>query len=224
MRKSTRTTTKKQSRRRRYKTKCRRSNRLCVVRRRTRKQYGASGKRTIGEAVDEMRERLKQQDRSWYDANVVPAEERSAIRRAEMEARDRPEAFRAPSIASMGDPEMMRKHIETLDRAEERDNQLLRDDLERAMAKADAEVELDRQREEAEAEAARQREEAEAARQREEAEKYSFKNLYPITKGPTPLFHYADHIMAAEQAPPGSDFRNIFKNEKRRLLKKKRKR
>ena len=204
MRKSTRTTTKKQSCRRRYKTKCRRSTRRCV-RRRTRKQYG-SGKRTIGEAVDEMRERLKQKDRSWYDANVVPAENRSAIRRAEIEAQGRPEAFRAPSIASMGDPEMMRKHIETLDRAEERDNQLLRDDLERAMAKADAEVE------------------AEAARQREEEDKYSFKNLYPITRGPTPLFHYADHIMAAEQAPPGSNFRNIFNNEDNQPLKKKRKR
>ena len=193
MRKSTRTTTKKQSCRRRYKTKCRRSTRRCV-RRRTRKQYG-SGKRTIGEAVDEMRERLKQKDRSWYDANVVPAENRSAIRRAEIEAQGRPEAFTAPSIASMGDPEMMRKHIETLDRAEER-----------AMAKADAEVE------------------AEAARQREEEDKYSFKNLYPITRGPTPLFHYADHIMAAEQAPPGSNFRNIFNNEDNQPLKKKRKR
>jgi len=224
MRKSTRTTTKKQSRRRRYKTKCRRSNRRCVVRRRTRKQYGASGKRTIGEAVDEMRERLKQKDRSWYDANVVPAEERSAKRRAEMEARDRPEAFTAPSIASMGDPEMMRKHLETLDRAEERDNQLLRDDLERAMAKADAEVELDRQREEAEAEAARQREEAEAARQREEEERYSFNNLYPITRGPTPLFHYADHIMAAEPVPDGSTFMNIFNNKDNKPLKKKRRR
>jgi hypothetical protein len=111
----------------------------------------------------------------------------------------------------MGDPEMMRKHIETLDRAEERDNQLLRDDLERAMAKADAEVELDRQREE-----------AEAARQREEEDKYSFKNLYPITRGPTPLFHYADHIMAAEQAPPGSTFENLFKNDDAQPQKKRR--
>ena len=202
MRKSTRTTTKKQSRRRRYKTKCRRSTRRCV-RRRTRKQYG-SGKRTIGEAVDEMRERLKQKDRSWYDANVVPAENRSAIRRAEIEAQGRPEAFRAPSIASMGDPEMMRKHIETLDRAEERNNKLLRDDLERAMAKADAEVE------------------AEAVRQREEEEKYSFKNLYPITKGPKPLFHYAGHIMAAEQAPSGSTFENLFKNDDAQPQKKRR--
>ena len=224
MRKSTRITTKKQSRRRRYKTKCRRSNRRCVVRRRTRKQYGASGKRTIGEAVDAMRERLKRNDQDWYNANVVPAEERSAKRRAEMEARDRPEAFTAPSIASMGDPEMMRKHLETLDRAEERDNQLLRDDLERAMAKADAEVELDRQREEAEAEAARQREEAEAARQREEEERYSFNNLYPITRGPTPLFHYADHIMAAEPVPDGSTFMNIFNNKDNKPLKKKRRR
>lgn len=212
MRKSTRTTTKKQSRRRRYKTKCRRNTRRCVQRR-TRKQYGASGKRTIGEAVDEMRERLKRNDRDWYNANVVPAEERSAKRRAEMEAQDRPEAFTAPSIASMGDPEMMRKHLETLDRAEERDNQLLKHALARAMAKADAEVELDRQREE-----------AEAARQREEAEKYSFKNLYPITRGPNPLFHYADHIMAAEPVPAGSNFRNIFNNEDNKPLKKKRKR
>ena len=98
MRKSTRTTTKKQTRRRRYKTKCRRSNRRCVVRRRTRKQYGASRKRSIGEAVDKMRQRLKQQDRSWYNSNVVPAEERSAKRRAEIEAQGRPEAFTAPSV------------------------------------------------------------------------------------------------------------------------------
>ena len=224
MRKSTRITTKKQSRRRRYKTKCRRNTRRCALRRRTRKQYGASGKRTIGEAVDEMRERLKQNDRDWYNANVVPAEERSAKRRAEMEARDRPEAFTAPSIASMGDPEMMRKHLETLDRVEERDNQLLKHALARSIAKADAEVELDRQREEAEAEAARQREEAEAARQREEAEKYSFKNLYPITRGPNPLFHYADYIMAAEPVPDGSTFMNIFNNKDNKPLKKKRKR
>lgn len=210
MRKSTRITTKKQTRRRRYKTKCRRNTRRCVLRR-TRKQYGASGRRTIGEAVDEMRERLKRNDRDWYNANVVPAEERSAKRRAEMEARDRPEAFTAPSIASMGDPEMMRKHLETLDRAEERDNQLLKHALARSIAKADAEVELDRQREE-----------AEAARQREEAEKYSFKNLYPITRGPNPLFHYADHIMAAEPVPAGPKFMNIFKNEEKRLLKNKR--
>ena len=220
MRKSTRITTKKQTRRRRYKTKCRRNTRRC----RTRKQYGASGKRTIGEAVDAMRERLKRNDQDWYNANVVPAEERSAKRRAEMEARDRPEAFTAPSIASMGDPEMMRKHLETLDRVEERDNQLLKHALARSIAKADAEVELDRQREEAEAEAARQREEAEAARQREEAEKYSFKNLYPITRGPNPLFHYADYIMAAEPVPDGSTFMNIFNNKDNKPLKKKRKR
>ena len=214
MRKSTRITTKKQSRRRRYKTKCRRSTRRCT-RRRTRKQYGASGKRTIGGADDEIRERLKRNDRDWYNANVVPAEERSAKRRAEMEARDRPEAFTAPSIASMGDPEMMRKHLETLDRVEERDNQLLKHALARSIAKADAEVELDRQREEAE---------AEAARQREEAEKYSFKNLYPITRGPNPLFHYADYIMAAEPVPDGSTFMNIFNNKDNKPLKKKRKR
>ena len=199
MRKSTRITTKKQSRRRRYKTKCSRNTRRCT-RRRTRKQYGASGKRTIGEAVDEMRERLKRNDRDWYNANVVPAEERSAKRRAEMEAMDRPEAFTAPSIASMGDPEMMRKHIETLDRAEERDNQLLKHALARSIAKADAEAEA-----EAEAE-----------------EKYSFKNLYPITRGPKPLFHYAGEMMSAEQVPAGPKFMNIFKNEERRLLKNKR--
>ena len=198
MRKSRRTTTKKQSRRRRYKTKCRRSTRRCA-RRRTRKQYG-SGKRTIGEAVDEMRERLKQQDRSWYDANVVPAEERSAKRRAEIDARNRPEAFTAPSIASMGDPEMMRMHLETLDRAEERDNQLLKHALARSIAKADTEAEA-----EAEAE-----------------EKYSFKNLYPITRGPKPLFHYAGEMMIAEPVPAGPKFMNIFKNEERRLLKNKR--
>jgi hypothetical protein len=138
MRKSTRINTKKQTRRRRYKTKCRRNTRRCA-RRRTRKQYGAAGKRSIGEAVDEMRQRLKQQDSSWYNANVVPAEERSAKRRAEIDARGRPEAFTAPSIASMGDSEMMRKHIDTLDRAEERDNQLLKHALERSIARADAE-------------------------------------------------------------------------------------
>ena len=214
MRKSTRITTKKQSRRRRYKTKCRRSTRGCA-RRRTRKQYGSSGKRSIGEAVDAMRERLKRNDQDWSNANVVPAEERSAKRRAEMEARDRPEAFTAPSIASMGDPEMMRKHLETLDRAEERDNQLLKHALARSIAKADAEVELDRQREEAE---------AEAARQREEAEKYSFKNLYPITRGPNPLFHYAGEMMIAEPVPDGSTFMNIFNNKDNKPLKKKRRR
>ena len=203
MRKSTRITTKKQSRRRRYKTKCRRNTRRCVQRR-TRKQYGASGRRTIGEAVDEMRERLKRNDRDWYNANVVPAEERSAKRRAEMEARDRPEAFTAPSIASMGDPEMMRKHLETLDRAEERDNQLLKHALARSIAKADAEAE------------------AEAEQQRQEEEKYSFKNLYPITGGPNPLFHYAGHMVSAEPVPAGPTFMNIFKNEEKRLLKNKR--
>jgi hypothetical protein len=155
-----------------------------------------------------MRERLKRNDRDWYNANVVPAEERSAKRRAEMEARDRPEAFTAPSIASMGDPEMMRKHLETLDRAEERDNQLLKHALARSIAKADAEAE-------AEAEA-----EAKAAAE----EKYSFKNLYPITRGPNPLFHYADKMMSAEPVPAGPEFMNIFKNEKRRLLKNKKKR
>ena len=214
MRKSRRITTKKQSRRRRYKTKCRRNTRRCVQRR-TRKQYGVSGRRTIGGADDEIKERLKRNDRDWYNANVVPAEERSAKRRAEMEARDRPEAFTAPSIASMGDPEMMRKHLETLDRVEERDNQLLKHALARSIAKADAEVELDRQREEAE---------AEAARQREEAEKYSFKNLYPITRGPNPLFHYADYIMAAEPVPDGSTFMNIFNNKDNKPSKKKRRR
>ena len=199
MRKSTRITTKKQSRRRRYKTKCRRNTRRCAVRRRTRKQYGASGKRSIGEAVDEMRARLKQQDSSWYYANVVPAEERRAKRRAEIDAMNRPEAFTAPSIASMGDPEMMRKHIDTLDRAEERDNQLLKHALARSIAKADA----DQQREE---------------------EKYSLKNLYPITGGPNPLFHYAGHIMSDEQVPNGSKFKNLFKNDDTQQLKKKRRR
>ena len=196
MRKSTRINTKKQSRRRRYKTKCRRNTRRCVVRRRTQKQYGASGKRSIGDAVNEMRQRLKQQDSSWYNANVVPAEERSAKRRAEIDAMNRPEAFTAPSIASMGDPEMMRKHIDTLDRAEERDNQLLKHALERSIAKADA----DQQREE---------------------EKYSLKNLYPITGGPNPLFHYAGHIMSDEEVPNGSKFKNLFKNDDVQPLQKK---
>ena len=204
MRKSTRITTKKQGRRRRYKTKCRRSTRGCA-RRRTRKQYGSSGKRTIDEAVNEMKERLKRNDSDWYNANVVPAEERSAKRRAEMEAMDRPEAFTAPSIASMGDPEMMRMHLETLDRAEERDNQLLKHALARSIAKADAEAE------------------AEAKQQREEEAKYSFNNLYPITRGPNPLFHYAGEIMSSEPLPAGSTFKNIFK-EKDTPPKKKRRR
>ena len=193
MRKSTRINTKKQSHRRRYKTKCRRNTRRCALRRRTRKQYGASGKRTIGEAVDAMRERLKRNDQDWYNKNVVPAEERSAKRRAEMEARDRPEAFTSPSIASMGDPEMMRKHLETLDRAEERDNQLLKHALARSIAKADAEVELDRRR--------------------EQATKYAFDNLIQTTRGPNPLFQLGNQIIAAEPVPAGSNFRNLFKNE-----------
>jgi hypothetical protein len=197
MRKSTRITSKKQSRRRRYKTKCRRNTRRCAVQRRTRKQYGASGKRSIGEAVDEMRQRLRQQDSSWYNANVVPAEERSAKRRAEIDAMNRPEAFTAPSIASMGDPEMMRKHIETLDRAEERDNQLLKLALERSIARADAE-------------------------QQREEEKYSLKNLYPITGGPKPLFHYAGHIMSDEKVPAGSKFKNLFTNDDTQPQKKRR--
>ena len=204
MRKSTRITTKKQSRRRRYKTKCRRNTRRCAVRRRTRKQYGASGKRTIGEAVDAMRERLKRNDQDWYNKNVVPAEERSAKRRAEMEARDRPEAFTAPSIASMGDPEMMRKHLETLDRAEERDNQLLKHALARSIAKADAEVEADRRR--------------------EEATIFTADSLIQTTRGPTPLFNFGDQIIAAEPVQPGSNFRNLFKNDDKQSLKKKRKR
>lgn len=202
MRKSRRTTTKKQSRRRRYKTKCRRSTRRCA-RRRTRKQYG-SGKRTIGEAVDEMRERLKQQDRSWYDANVVPAEERSAKRRAEIDARNRPEAFTAPSIASMGDPEMMRMHLETLDRAEERDNQLLKHALARSIARADAEAEADRRR--------------------EEATIFTADSLIQTTRGPTPLFNFGDQIIAAEPVQPGSNFRNLFKNDEKQSLKKKKRR
>jgi hypothetical protein len=200
MRKSTRINTKKQTRRRKYKTKCRRSTRRCA-RRRTRKQYG-SGKRTIGEAVDEMRERLKQQDRSWYDANVVPAEERSAKRRAEIDARNRPEAFTAPSIASMGDPEMMRKHIETLDRAEERDNQLLKYALARSIAKADAEVE--------------------AERRREEARNFTADSLIQTTRGPTPLFQFGDEIIAAEPLQPGSKFKNLFKNDDTQPQKKRR--
>ena len=203
MRKSRRTTTKKQSRRRRYKTKCRRNTRRCT-RRRTRKQYGASGKRTKGEAVDEMRERLKQQDRSWYDANVVPAEERSAKRRAEIDARNRPEAFTAPSIASMGDPEMMRMHLETLDRAEERDNQLLKHALARSIARADAEAEADRRR--------------------EEATIFTADSLIQTTRGPTPLFNFGDQIIAAEPVQPGSNFRNLFKNDEKQSLKKKKRR
>ena len=174
------------------------------MRRRTRKQYGASGKRTIGEAVDAMRERLKRNDQDWYNKNVVPAEERSAKRRAEMEARDRPEAFTAPSIASMGDPEMMRKHLETPDRAEERDNQLLKHALARSIAKADAEVEADRRR--------------------EEATIFTADSLIQTTRGPTPLFNFGDQIIAAEPVQPGSNFRNLFKNDDKQSLKKKRKR
>jgi hypothetical protein len=108
-----------------------------------------------------------------------------------MEARDRPEAFTAPSIASMGDPEMMRKHLETLDRAEERDNQLLKYALARSIAKADAEVEADRRR--------------------EEATNFTADSLIQTTRGPTPLFQFGDEIIAAEPVPPGSNFRNIFK-------------
>jgi hypothetical protein len=203
MRKSTRITTKKQTRRRRYKTKCRRSTRGCA-RRRTRKQYGSSGKRTIGEAVDAMRERLKRNDQDWYNKNVVPAEERSAKRRAEMEARDRPEAFTAPSIASMGDPEMMRMHLETLDRAEERDNQLLKHALARSIARADAEAEADRRR--------------------EEATIFTADSLIQTTRGPTPLFNFGDQIIAAEPVQPGSNFRNLFKNDEKQSLKKKKRR
>jgi|688.fasta_scaffold763403_1 hypothetical protein len=101
MRKSTRITTKKQSRRRRYKTKCRRSTRRCV-RRRTRKQYGASGKRdrgTINEEAVKWTARLEANpvDREWFRKNVRETEEQNAKRRKKDEE-ERNRLFRAPSV------------------------------------------------------------------------------------------------------------------------------
>jgi len=101
MRKSTRITTKKQSRRRRYKTECRRNTRRCI-RRRTRKQYGASGKRdrrTIAEEAVEWTARLEANpvDREWFRQNVRVAEEQNAKRRKKIED-ERNRLFRAPSV------------------------------------------------------------------------------------------------------------------------------
>jgi hypothetical protein len=101
MRKSTRITTKKQSRRRRYKTKCRRNTRGCA-RRRTRKQYGASGKRprlTINEEAVEWTARLQANpvDREWFRQNVKVSEEQNAKRRKKIEE-ERNRLFRAPSV------------------------------------------------------------------------------------------------------------------------------
>jgi hypothetical protein len=102
MRKSTRITTKKQSHRRRYKTKCRRNTRRCAVRRRTRKQYGASGKRpraSMNEEAVKWTERLQANpvDREWFRQNVRVAEEQNNIRRERDEA-ERNRLFRAPSV------------------------------------------------------------------------------------------------------------------------------
>ena len=102
MRKSTRITTRKQSRRRRYKTKCRRNTRRCAVHRRTRKQYGASGKRPrrpIEEEAFEWTARLQANpvDREWFRQNVRVAEEQNAKRRQRDEA-ERNRIFRAPSV------------------------------------------------------------------------------------------------------------------------------
>lgn len=102
MRKSTHITTKKQSRRRRYKTKCRRNTRRCAVSRRTRKQYGASGKRPrrpIEEEAVEWTTRLQANpvDREWFRQNVRVAEEQNAKRRKKIEE-ERNRVFRAPSV------------------------------------------------------------------------------------------------------------------------------
>jgi hypothetical protein len=101
MRKSTRITTKKQNSRRRYKTKCRRNTRRCA-RVRTRKQYGASGKRerrTINEEAVEWTARLEANpiDREWFRKNVRDAEEQNAKRRKKIEE-ERNRLFRAPSV------------------------------------------------------------------------------------------------------------------------------
>jgi len=101
MRKSTRITTKKQSRRRRYKTECRRNTRRCI-RRRTKKQYGASGKRdrrTIAEEAVEWTARLEANpvDREWFRQNIKVAEEQNAKRRKKIED-ERNRLFRAPSV------------------------------------------------------------------------------------------------------------------------------
>lgn len=102
MRKSTRIATKKQSRRRRYKTKCRRNTRSCSARRRTRKQYGASGKRPrrpINEEAIEWTARLQANpvDREWFRQNVRVSEEQNAKRRQRDEA-ELNRVFRAPSV------------------------------------------------------------------------------------------------------------------------------
>ena len=102
MRKSTRINTKKQSRRRRYKTKCRRNTRRCAVRRRTRKQYGASGRkprRPINEEAIEWTDRLQANpvDREWFRKNVRDSEEQNNIRRQKDEA-ELNRVFRAPSV------------------------------------------------------------------------------------------------------------------------------
>jgi hypothetical protein len=101
MRKSTRITTKKQSRRRRYKPECRRNTRRCI-RRRTKKQYGASGKRdrrTIAEEAVEWTARLEANpiDREWFRQNVRVSEEQNAKRRKKIEE-ERNRLFRAPSV------------------------------------------------------------------------------------------------------------------------------
>ena len=102
MRKSTRINTKKQSRRRRYKTKCRRNTRRCAVRRRTRKQYGASGRNprpSINQKAVEWTARLQANlvDREWFRKNVRDAEKQNNIRR-ERDESERNRLFRAPSV------------------------------------------------------------------------------------------------------------------------------
>ena len=147
MRKSTRITTKKQSRRRRYKTNCRRSNRRCAVRRRTRKQYGASGKRsrlTMDKAEEEWRARLEAnpEDREWLRQNLKFAAEQNAKRHNKIQE-ERNRLFTAPSIKDIsesaqnaikighnsdklkGYAQMADKHEMHMDHAEENQKALL---------------------------------------------------------------------------------------------------
>jgi len=140
---STRTRNKKLSKKRYAlkKTRCRHGIKTCrrIRRKNTtkRKHRVLTGASNIDDYMAKAYERMRTNDTEWYNKNVLPAQQRNEKRQIELLMQDQRMANEEPaSIARMGDPKLMEKHLETMKRAENRQREMQReyeDNMERAI-------------------------------------------------------------------------------------------
>lgn len=144
MRKITTHTRNKKVSKKRYavkKTSCKKGSktRRCIRRKNStkRKRRVLSGASHIDDYMAKAHERSRKNDTEWYNQNVLPAQRRNEQREIELFMQEQRMKNELPaSISRMGDPKLMEKHLDTMNRAENKQREIHRnyeDNVERAI-------------------------------------------------------------------------------------------